>query len=218
MKKNLLMRRKIPKIKDMRCLNMRKTVPVLLVTVILAAASLLQAQSLADAAEKEKQRREEISQAPEMITNDAVAGFSGGSVSTASPESSPSVNSDTDQAEQTGEATEGKEGTGEKSDSGEPTDFEGRPESYWRETMGAARKKVKDLEQESTVLTLRMNDLENKFYNIDDGFDRDSIQKEIQKTYYEIDLNKENLSKAKEELQELENEARTSGALPGWID
>jgi hypothetical protein len=194
---------------------MKKTVPVLLVVAFLAATSILQAQSLADAAEKERQRREEISESPEMITNDAVAGFSGGSVSTASPDSGSTVKSDADQAEQKGEATE--EAT-EKANSEEPTDFEGRPESYWRETMGAARKKVKDLEEESTVLTLRMNDLENKFYSIDDGFDRDSIQKEIQKTYYEIDLNKENLSKAKAELQDLEEEARKSGALPGWIE
>ena len=194
---------------------MKKTVPVLLVVAFLAATSILQAQSLADAAEKERQRREEISESPEMITNDAVAGFSGGSVSTASPDSGSTVKSDADQAEQKGEATE--EAT-EKANSEEPTDFEGRPESYWRETMGAARKEVKDLEEESTVLTLRMNDLENKFYSIDDGFDRDSIQKEIQKTYYEIDLNKENLSKAKAELQDLEEEARKSGALPGWIE
>jgi hypothetical protein len=32
------------------------------------------------------------------------------------------------------------------------------------------------------------------------------------------DLNKENLSKAKEALQNLENTARKSGALPGWIE
>lgn len=194
---------------------MKKTVPVLLAFLFLAAASLLQAQSLADIAEKEKQRRDEISETPEMITNDAVAGYSGGSVSTATPEPGPSEQSDTDQADQTGETSEE---TGDESDSGEPTDFEGRPESYWRETMGAARQKVKDLEQQSTVLTLKMNDLENRFYNIDDGFDRDAVQKDIQKTYYEIDLNKENLAKAEDELQELENEARKSGALPGWIE
>ena len=209
------MRRKIPKIKDMRCLNMRKTVPVLLVAAFLAATSILQAQSLSDVAEKEKLRREEISESPKMITNEAVAGYSGGSVSTATSDSGSSAESDTGQAEQTGEETED---TAEKRDSEEPTDFEGRPESYWRETMGEARKKVKELEDESTILTLRMNDLENKFYGIDDGFDRDSIQKDIQKTYYEIDLNKENLSKAKAELQDLENEARKSGALPGWIE
>jgi chromosome segregation ATPase len=200
---------------------MKKTVPVLLVALFFAAVSLLQAQSLADVAEKEKQRREEIGETPKTITNDAVTGYSGGSVSTATPESSRSAAPDTEQAEQTGEETvdaEEAEEAGKKADSEEPSDFEGRPESYWRETMGAARQKVKDLEQESTVLTLRMNDLENRFYNIDDGFDRDSIQKDIQKAYYEIDLNKENLAKAKDELQELENEARKSGALPGWIE
>ena len=141
---------------------MRKTVPALLVAVFLAATAFLQAQSLADMAEKEKQRREEIGEKPKMITNDALAGFSGGSVSTAGPVSLPSVEPDAGQKEE----TEGlNEETGEKAGSEEPTDFEGRSETYWRETMGEARQKVKNLEQEATVLTLKMNDLDNRFYN-----------------------------------------------------
>jgi hypothetical protein len=96
-------------------------------------------------------------------------------------------------------------------------DFQGRPESYWRQTMADARQKVVDLENESNVLVLKFNDLQNRFYREDNGFKRLEIQREMQKTIYEQDKNKENLANAKTALTDLETEARKSGALPGWI-
>jgi hypothetical protein len=203
---------------------MKQIVPIISIVFLLAApVAALQAQSLAEAAQKEKERREGISQNPQEITNDQMGKFSGGAVSTntvpppAPGEGNASEPDSQEKAGETGVAAKEKEAKEQNGDSDEPTDFEGRTESYWRTTMTEARTKVKNLENEATALTLKMNDLENKFYNIDDGFDRDAVQKEIQKTYYEIDLNKENLAKAKDELEALELDAQKSGALPGWI-
>lgn len=179
----------------------------------IAIASTAYAQSLAEIADKEKQRREQTGEAPKTITNDSLSNYSGGSVSTITPLSLPSKKSDSENIEEDVES----ENQGVEVDPDEPVDFMGRPESYWRETMTSARKKVKDLEDETTVLTLRLNKLQTEFYNSGDGFRQQSVQREIQKTYYEQDLNKENLAKAKEELADLEKEARKSGALPGWI-
>jgi hypothetical protein len=39
----------------------------------------------------------------------------------------------------------------------------------------------------------------------------------MQKGYYERDKNKEDLAKARDMLQDLEKEAKKSGALPGWL-
>jgi len=181
--------------------------------VILVPA--VQAQSLADVAKKEQERREQISETPKEITNDDAADYSGGSVSTIEE---PATKPDSESAEESSEeSSDGKE-NGETADQDEPVDFKGRTESYWRQTMTEARNKVKSLEEKATSITLKLNELENQFYSIDDGFDRDGVQREIQKSYYEQDLNKENLAKAKEELEELEIEARKSGALPGWIE
>jgi hypothetical protein len=96
-------------------------------------------------------------------------------------------------------------------------DFEGRPESFWRSSFADARKKVQDLENEANVIVLRIADLQNRFYREDDGFKQQTIQREMQKGFYEQDLNKQNLAKARDALQALEKEARKSGALPGWI-
>jgi hypothetical protein len=64
---------------------------------------------------------------------------------------------------------------------------------------------------------LKIADLQNQFYKMDDGFRRETIQQDLKKAYSEQDQNKEKLDKAKTDLQDLENEARKTGALPGWL-
>jgi hypothetical protein len=200
---------------------MKYITPILSAVIFIAIAATAQAQSLADIADKEKQRREEIEGAPEVITNDEVAGYSGGAVSTVTPIALPSAEADSENTGGDDKSAEGDDKSAEEgntTDPDEPVDITGKPESYWRKTMTDARKKVEDLETEANALTLKLNDLQTQFYNIADGFRRETIQKEIQKTYYEQDLNKENLAKAQEELMNLEKEAKKSGALPGWLD
>jgi hypothetical protein len=167
------------------------------------------AQSLADLAKKEKERRQAIKTEVKVITNDQTSKYRNapvavttGTPTTAQPDEKPA-----------GAA----EGAKEKPASDEPVDFQGRPESFWRQTFADARQKVALLENESNVLILKFNDLQNRFYRESDGFKQQEIQREMQKTIYEQDVNKENLAKARAELTDLEMEARKSGALPGWI-
>ena len=192
---------------------MKFTTAIFSAAICIAIAATAYAQSLADIANKEKQRREQIDEAPEIITNDQMSEYSGGSVSIISPISIPSESKKPESTE--GDAKPSK--IDKEIDPDEPVDFMGRPESFWRETMTNAHKKVKDLEDEANILTLRLNELQTEFYNAGDGFRQESVQRDIQKTYYEQDLNKENLAKAKEELEDLQKEARKSGALPGWL-
>ncbi|MEJ2111619.1 MAG: hypothetical protein P8Z37_17260, partial [Acidobacteriota bacterium] len=104
--------------------------------LISPAAAFSQSQSLADIAKKEKQRREEINESPEVITNDEINDFSGGSVSTVTPIALPSEETeDSNDAE----GTESASADGSEAESDEPTDLQGRTESYWRDTMSAAR-------------------------------------------------------------------------------
>jgi hypothetical protein len=180
---------------------------VFLVVLVPAVCS----QSLADLANKEKERRKEIKN-DKVITEEDAARYRGEPEKTVTE---PDETSAKERAEIKGSEAETRS---QKSDPDEPVDFQGRPESYWRKTMADARKKVKDLENEANVLVLKLNDLQNQFYREDDGFKRETIQRDMQKTFYEQDLNKENLAKAKDALRDLENEARKSGALPGWIE
>ncbi|NWG11911.1 MAG: hypothetical protein HXY20_00060 [Acidobacteria bacterium] len=185
-----------------------------LVLVFAAAAA---AQSLAELARKEKERREQVKSSAPVITNSDTAKYAGGAVTT---QSLPSDSGKPAPGKETGAETPeaGVKPKADKPADDEPTDLFGRPESFWRQTLGDARKKVKDLEDESRILQLRIADLQNRFYREDNGFAQQELQREINKTFYEQDLNKQNLAKAKAELQQLEVEARKSGALPGWIE
>lgn len=176
--------------------------------VALCAALALEgySQSLGDLAKKEKERREAIGQV-RVITGEQAAKYSTGQAEEpAAPEPAPP-------AEKQAAA-----GAAAKADPDEPVDFEGRPESFWRKTMAEARLAVKDLERERDTLVLKVNQLQDQFYKQSDGFRREDIQRELQKSYYLQDVNKENLAKARTALEDLEKEARKSGALPGWIE
>ena len=190
---------------------MKKLAVLLPMALLIACVSAAYSQSLADLANKEKERRADIKD-NKVITDEDVAKFKSSTPEPSLPDQ-PSGTADSPPAE--GEET--KDSRADKPDPDEPTDYQGRPESYWRKTMADARQKVKDLTNEANVIVLTIADLQNKFYSMDDGFKREPLQRDLQKTYYQQDMNKENLAKAKAQLEELENEARKSGALPGWI-
>ena len=169
------------------------------IAVFVALSSVVYSQSLADLAKREKERRSKITNA-RVITAEEAAKYI---TKREAPEPASGQPKPKTMAE--------------KTDLDEPMDFFGRPESYWRKTMSEARRRVKDLENEKDVLILKQNRLENEFHSEDNGFRQEKIQREIQKTFYEQDLNRENLEKAIDALEDLEKEARKSGALPGWI-
>jgi hypothetical protein len=183
----------------------------MLLSASLLLGSIGLSQSLGEMGRKEKERREKITAAGKPITNDESARYRAGAVTTGTP-TAPTT------PDKTGVA-QGAQAPGAKLAAGtdEPVDFEGRPESFWRASFAEARKRVQDLQNEGNAIVLKINDLQNRFYREDDGFKQQTIQRDIQKSFYEQDLNKENLAKAKDQLQSLEKEARKSGALPGWI-
>lgn len=194
---------------------MKRLEALWLAAFLIAGASAAYSQSLAELANKEKERRKEIKDEAKVITNAEAAKYRSAPVTTASL---PAESASEAPQVKSGEESAAIEGTeSDKADPDEPVDLQGRPESFWRQTMAAARQKVKDLENQANVLILRLNELQNRFYREDDGFKREWIGREIQKTIYEQDQNKENLAKARDALQDLEKEARKSGALPGWI-
>ena len=200
---------------------MKKLAVLLPMALLIACISAAYSQSLADLANKEKDRRAEIKD-NKVITDEDVAKFKRTAPEPSTPDQ-PSGTADSPAAEGTedslpAEGEEPKDSKADKPDPDEPTDFQGRPESYWRKTMADARQKVKDLTNESNVIVLAIADMQNKFYSMDDGFKRETIQRDLQKIYYQQDMNKENMENAKAQLEALENEARKSGALPGWID
>jgi hypothetical protein len=190
---------------------MKKISMLFQTALFIALASVAYAQSLADLADKEKERRQEVKN-DKVITEEQAAKYRAEPLTTNTgdqPAGKP------EPGKKAPDSTAGSKP--EKSEPEEPVDLQGRSEGYWRQTMSEARQKVKDLENEQNVIALKITDLQNKFYTEDDGFKREGIGREVNKSFYEQDKNKEALAKARDVLQDLEKEARKSGALPGWI-
>jgi hypothetical protein len=194
---------------------MKKFAELLPIALLVIFSSLAYSQSLGDLANKEKERRAEVIN-DKVITDEEAAKYSSGSETVRSAGDKTSAQSGIDEsAHKTSDVASEKK---KDSESEESADFQGKTESYWRKTMRDARQSVKNLENEANVLVLKLNKLQDQFYKEADGYRRETVQREIQKTYYEQDLNKTNLEKARAALQDLEKEARKSGALPGWIE
>jgi hypothetical protein len=180
--------------------------------------SIAYAQSLGELADKEKQRRKEI-QNEKVITNKEAEQYKSETSDAASvPDLLPEKEDGTDTQKDAPDANPSSQ-----ADSDEPVDMQGRTESYWRKTMMEARQQLTGLDKEAKALALKITDLQNKLNGTGldgagDGFRKEAIQRELQKTYYEQDVNKATLAKAQAALQDLENEARKSGALPGWLE
>jgi len=194
-------------------MNMKPAGFICIVFLLIGAISA-QSQSVGELGKKEKERRAKIKQDVKVLTNEDADKFKSAPITTGTS-SAPSDLPNTDENKGTSApAVQAKPG---QSADDEPRDFKGRPEAFWRQTMADARQKVKELENQGNVLTLRLSDLQTQFYREDDGFKQQAIQREIQRTFYEQDLNKQNLEAAKAQLADLESEARKSGALPGWL-
>ena len=186
-----------------------------LFAAVLLLAGVTSAQSLGDLAKKEKERRAKVAGETKSITTADAEKYKTGPVTTGTVPAPPAAkDKESDDKAGAAKSAEGEKG---KPKSDEPTDFQGRTESFWRQTLGDARARVKDLENESNVLVLRLNDLQNRFYREADGYRQQTIQRDINKTLYEQDQNKTNLAKARADVEDLEREGRKSGALPGWL-
>jgi hypothetical protein len=194
---------------------MKRLMDLLPIALLVLFVSIAHSQSLGDLAKKEKERRDAVKN-DRVITDEEAAKYISKSQTAKDASDKTSAQSDNPESKEKNSNNAAKKEK-EAADK-EPVDFQGRPESYWRKTMSAAYESVSRLEDETNTLILKLNGLQDLFYKEADGFKRETVQREIQKTYYEQDLNKQNLEKAKAALQDLENEARKSGALPGWIE
>ncbi len=194
---------------------MKRLIPILTFVFLLISAGAVYSQSLAELAKKEKLRREQVKAQERVITNQDPSKFKPGTVTTMAAPAEPAA-----QKAAPEKAAPQKEAAANpaKPVSDEPTDFQGRPESFWRQTLADARKKIRDLENEANVIILKIAGLQNGFYRESDGFKQQQIQREISKAIFEQDLNKEKLSAAKADLDDLLKDARKSGALPGWME
>ena len=160
--------------------------------ISLAGSGVVQAQTIADTARQERERRKaverESSLSIPMVTSITPAATAGSAVTTR-------VNTST--------ANEESKSTG-------PTDSQGHDEKYWRPKFDAARLAVKRAENNLKLLDLRVN---QTFLGRGGGWSRISA---LEKATHDRDVASKALADVQQNLADLEDQFRRSGGLPGW--
>ena len=168
--------------------------------VVAAIAAPALAQSLADVARKEEERRKEIKRPAKVITNEDLR--PGLQVTSPPP------------AAGTGDAKDGDKGKDDKTAAAaDPT----KDQKYWtgkKKTLNDALDRDSGY---SEALQVRINALTADFVNRDDPVQKSKIEQDRIKALADLDRLKKAIIDDRKALVDLEDEARKAGVPAGWV-
>lgn len=168
----------------------RSLVSLVMMTLLFPFATSALAQSIADAARRERDRQKAAKSTVVVVGN--------GTRTATMPADSPSNN-----------ATAVKPVV--------PTDGQGRDEKYWRGAFQQARDNLRRAEDRVSVLDLRLKELNTEVLRQSDVYNREyRLGPEIVSTQKQLEDARRAAEQAKKKVADLEEELRRSGGLPGW--
>jgi len=184
----------------------------LLAGLMVALAVPVCAQSLAELAKKEQDRRKAAPPATKVYTDDDLKKITVPGGAPPAPAQDPGAKP-ADASGKTG-AADGKGGDAAKDadkDKAAPTEAE------WRAKMSTAREELRRNEMFADALQSRINGLTADFTARDDPYQRAQIADDRQKALAELDSVKRQIENGKKKITDIEEEARRANVPPGWI-
>src|SRR5215510_11804917 len=181
-------------------------------TVVTAAAFLLtamtaQAQSLADVARKEEERRKAKPEKAKVYTNKDL-------YAAPAPSTQAGDTKDTKDTKDPKDTKDAKDPKAAADANGkEPV----KDKAYW---SGRLKKLQEQLDQNQTLvdaMQTRINALSTDFVNRDDPAQRSVIERDRQRALSELTRLKQAVVDGKKAIADLEEEARRAGVPPGWL-
>lgn len=100
---------------------------------------------------------------------------------------------------------------------GVATDSQGRGEAYWRQAMTEARAAVDNARKNRDMLQSELNRYRVDFTAIDDPAARALVHQRLEELHTQLAEAEQALDDAEQALRDLQEDARRSGALPGWL-
>jgi hypothetical protein len=168
----------------------------------------VRAQSLADVARAEAERRNGITQPSRIYTNKDLK-----------PVRSPARSLPADESAAAPQPRPQKADDAERSSSAAtPVEREEeRGESWWRQHMADARERVERSRLFADALQSRVNALTTDFAARDDPAARAAVRTDLDKALAELERVRGDITEQERMLVELEEEARRAGVPPGWL-
>jgi hypothetical protein len=190
-----------------------RSITAFAVGIVLLGGATTWAQSLADIAKKEEERRKTVKEPTKVYTNKDLRPV---------PPPAPPPATET-AAESSDKATEAKEPSSDKDKKDEKAKDEGpaagstkNPE-YWRKRVADLQAQ---LERDQTYLDAvqsRINALTTEFVNRDDPAQRAVIERERNRNLAELDRLRKAVETDRKAIADFQEEARRAGVPPGWL-
>jgi len=194
---------------------MRSNTIVAVLVGIIVLAGTAQAQSLADIARKEAERRKTVA-APAKVYTDADLRKV---VTTPPPEPPPADAAKTDEsAAKPADAQAAPVKAGDAAAAGktvEPSVDLG--EEYWRKLIDDARGALAKSKVYLEALEARVRTLTAQFYSTEDVAQRGVVSAQRSKALEDLDQLKKDMAEQEKAIAQIEADARKAGVPPGWI-
>jgi hypothetical protein len=178
------------------------------VLLLLGAGPLVSAQSLAELAKKEEERRKSLPQPAKVYTNKDLGAVPAGSP--APPPPSAGDSKDAKGAADSKDATAAKDAAAD--DKGVKKD-----QAYWSSKMKSLREQVDRDQSYADAMQTKVNALTTDFVNRDDPAQKAVIERDRQKALAELARLQKAIIDDKKAVANFEEEARRAGVAPGWL-
>ena len=191
--------------------TIERFVSAIAASMLLAGSSLapLAAQSLAELARQEDERRKSIAQPAKVITNKDLA---------PAPVPAPAAPEPAPPAADAGKAAAKPGADAEAPKAPEPGAAPAvRDQAYWSGRVSALQVQLDRDQVYADALQTRVNALTTDFVNRDDPAQRDVIERDRQKALAELDRLKRAVEADRKALADVQEEARRAGVPPGWL-
>ncbi|HSK10443.1 MAG TPA: hypothetical protein VK911_12765 [Vicinamibacterales bacterium] len=177
--------------------------------VVVLWSGAVQAQSLAEVAKKEEDRRKTVKGSGKVYTNDDLRRY---------PVTTPAVlPGQTDEAAGQKPATAPGAGAEAGIPAPEKVGDEKKDETYWKKRVTDAREQLRRSEGFLEAMQTRVNSLTNDFYARDDPAQRAVVWSQRTAALEEMDRLTKEIAGYKKAIASIEEEARREGVPPGWL-
>jgi hypothetical protein len=178
---------------------------LLVLSGLAVGARSLSAQSLADVAKKEEERRKAIRAPAKVYTNKDLGAAPAGSPPVATPAADASKAKDTKDKDAKDKDAKDAKGAGTKD------------QAYWSGRQKDLQTQLDRDQSFAEAIQTRINALSTDFVNRDDPAQKAAIDRDRQKAVVELARLTKAIQDDKKALTDFQDEARRAGVPPGWL-
>lgn len=188
---------------------------VLLLLSLAAGAS--RAQSLADVAKKEEERRKTTPDAGKVYTNKDLVHAAAGSTPAAAAKPADAKDADKTAKDATSKDDKDSKSGKDGKDSKDDKDKGPRDQAYWSAKLKALKDTQLRDENYADAMQTRINSLTADFANHDDPAQRAVIGQNRQKALAELERLTKSVADTRRAIADLLEDARRAAVPPGWL-